>query len=888
MSRRRLRTLFVSEGDLDEVIGHITLQNMLQDAFGDGERGIDAHFVKLPPMSRADRVASGWVPGLGRLDLDLQPVRWHLVQAARARRVVREELQRQPYDVLHVNSHSIAFALGRVMGSVPTVLSADSSVWSWHELGVWRRPRPYSRAMLGPSIALERRALGRAKAVLAWTEWAGRQLLREAPNANIVVHNPGLDLTRFRPLPQPSQPQPPSVLFVGSRFSQKGGFDLIEAMRPLLEDGRAVIDVVTRDQLPTLPGLRVHRVEHHEERLVELYNRAEIFCLPTHADTMGWAILEAMACAKPVVSTPVAAIPELLDEGLAGVIVPLRDPRSLRTAVEALLGDPTRARELGGHARSRCEERYDLRTQSAELIHILQEAAGEPPLSAAPLAPRTSKQTAAEGLDQLSDDVQRPVARNLTSLWLSRGLGFAVQLAAFAVIAAHLGPASFGVYVFALAFAELFRIVPDFGFGPIVTRDISQHPDREAELLPNLLYLRTILGAIAYAALAVTLLVGGFGANERTAALVASLALMIQPLSSMRSALESRLKMGRMALVEIVRVFAFAAGAVILAAADADVLGFVWLYLLTTLGAELVVLTLALAVTKLRWGVRPSLWWPTARAAAPLAAAGLLIALYYRFDIVLLGALKPEEDVGQYGAAYRFLDAFAVLASLAALVLAPVWARSFVGRAGILQRRYRRVMRLALQVALPVGLTGSLTAWRLLPQIPGLGGFDGAGVALSILSSAAAFIFLASIAQGILISAHLQRRLLVIAAWGFAFNLALNLALIPPYSYIGAAIATSVTEGVVMVFSIRALRTRLGLVWLDRNLVRTVIPCTILTATLLVGFAIPVGAQIVAGVVAYGVAAVAVGMVTPDDMRAFVPELLRRRGANVDAGTPRV
>ena len=114
---------------MDEVIGHITLQNMLQDAFGDGERGIDAHFVKLPPMSRADRIASGWMPGLGRLDLDLQPVLRHLVQAARARRVVRQELERQPYDVLHVNSHSIAFALGRVMGSVPTVLSADSSVW---------------------------------------------------------------------------------------------------------------------------------------------------------------------------------------------------------------------------------------------------------------------------------------------------------------------------------------------------------------------------------------------------------------------------------------------------------------------------------------------------------------------------------------------------------------------------------------------------------------------------------------------------------------------------------------------------------------------------------------------------------------------------------------
>ena len=122
---------------------------------------------------------------------------------------------------------------------------------------------------------------------------------------------------------------------------------------------------------------------------------------------------------------------------------------------------------------------------------------------------------------------------------------------------------------------------------------------------------------------------------------------MIQPLSSMRSALESRSKMGRMALVEIVRVFRLrrwrgdpgrrrcrrARVRVALPADDAR--------------RRARRPTLALAVTKLRWGVRPSLWWPTARAAAPLAAAGLLIALYYRFDIVLLGALKPEEDVGQ-------------------------------------------------------------------------------------------------------------------------------------------------------------------------------------------------------------------------------------------------
>ena len=325
-----------------------------------------------------------------------------------------------------------------------------------------------------------------------------------------------------------------------------------------------------------------------------------------------------------------------------------------------------------------------------------------------------------------------------------------------------------------------------------------------------------------------------------------------------------------------------------LAAGSADVLAFVWLYVVTTLGGELAVLGLGLAITKLRWRIRTDLWWPLASAAAPLALAGLFIALYYRFDMVLLGALKPEEDVGQYGAAYRFLEAFAVLASLVAVVMAPVWARSFVEQAGVLQRRYDRVMRLALQVALPVGIAGSMTAWRLLPQIPGLDGFDGAGVALSILSSAAAFIFVASIAQGILISAHHQRRLLVIAAWGFVVNLILNLALIPPYSYIGASVATSLTEAIVLGVTLYALRTRLGLTWPSTGIVRTLVPCIALAATLLLGFAIPVEAQLVAGMVVYAVAALAVGAVTRDDLNAFLPAIRRRGDAPVDVTSPQV
>jgi O-antigen/teichoic acid export membrane protein len=482
-----------------------------------------------------------------------------------------------------------------------------------------------------------------------------------------------------------------------------------------------------------------------------------------------------------------------------------------------------------------------------------------------------------DGFEDLRGSVQRPLARNLTSLWLSRGFGFAVQLVAFGVIAAHLGPAGFGVYAFAIAFAELVRVVPDFGLGPIVTRDIAQDPRREAELLPNLLYVRLLLALVAYGAVAAALTAGGFQAQERDAALLASLGLVVQPLSFGRAALEARMRIGRLAVVEAVRALAFAAGAVSLAAASAGVLAFIWLYLVTTVGAELVIVGLALAVARVRWAVRLPVWWETLRASAPLALAGLFIALYYRLDMILLGALKAQADVGQYGAAYRFLEAFAILASMVAVVLGPVWARSFVESPRVLQLRYERVVRLALQVALPIGIAGSLTAWRLLPRLPGFGGYDGGGVALSVLSAAAAFIFLASIAQGILISAHLQRRLLVISSWGFALNLALNLALIPPYSYVGAAVATTATEAVVMVLSLWALRARLDLAWPAQAFVRTLVPGAAMTVALVAGFAVPVEAQLLAGVAAYVAVAFAVGTVTRDDVRVFVPGLGRRR-----------
>lgn len=367
-----MRVLFFNEGNLG---GYILGQGQLDAALRAGLSSapdVEAHFAGLSPMSRWERaLATRPIPGLAGASLDFRTLRWHLVQALRARVQLGRELRAWPADIAHVHSHSIALTMPALMRRIPVVLSLDTTVRGWWAMPGWAPPRRYASITIAPSSALERRALGAAALVLAWTAWARRDVEREAPGANVVQHHPGLDLQRYRPAARRERERP-RVLFVGGRFLPKGGADLLAALGERL--GREVeLDVVTRDPVPERPGVRTHRLAPSDPQLLDLLQQADVLCLPTYGDTNPWALLEAMACGTPVVSTRVGGIPELLDDGRAGVLVDHGDRRALRCAFDLLLEDPQRRAELAGRARERCERHYDARGQFAILAARLRE-----------------------------------------------------------------------------------------------------------------------------------------------------------------------------------------------------------------------------------------------------------------------------------------------------------------------------------------------------------------------------------------------------------------------------------------------------------------------------------------------------------------------------------
>jgi len=368
-----VRVLFFNEGDLDtHVLGHGRLDAALQVGCA-GTTGLEARFAGLAPLSgRADAFAHRRIRVLRKADLDFVVLRWHLVQSLRARRALREQLASWPADVVHLYTPAVALAMGDLMRTTPVVLSTGATVHDWWAMPAWRRTQPHAELTIAASRLLERRALRQAALVLARTGWARRQTEQEAPGVRVVEHHPGIDLDRYRPAERRPRERP-RVLFVGSRFKEKGGEDLLAALDGLLGVDLE-LDLVTPVDVPARPGVRVHRLTREDPRLLELQQQADVMCLPTWGDTNPWAITEALACGTPVVSTRIGGIPDLLGGEEAGVLIGHGDRRALREALLALARDPDRRRRLGGAARRRAEERYDARRQFARLAGHLREA----------------------------------------------------------------------------------------------------------------------------------------------------------------------------------------------------------------------------------------------------------------------------------------------------------------------------------------------------------------------------------------------------------------------------------------------------------------------------------------------------------------------------------
>lgn len=241
------------------------------------------------------------------------------------------------------------------------------------------------------------------EALVAASRYYGELMTRRArlqPEKVHVIHN-GIDLSGYAPAPAP--PSRPTVGFLARMIAGKGLVTAVDAFIALRERGSVdaklrIAGSMLDADLPLVNRLKARLAEKgvaqhvdwlpnvsREEKIAFLQGLTCLSVPATYGEAFGLYVIEALAAGVPVVQPRHAAFPELIEATGGGILVEPDDPQALAVALEGLLQDPRRARELGLAGRKAVEERFTMRAMAEQVAAVLERMvapAGKTPVAA--------------------------------------------------------------------------------------------------------------------------------------------------------------------------------------------------------------------------------------------------------------------------------------------------------------------------------------------------------------------------------------------------------------------------------------------------------------------------------------------------------------------------
>ena len=179
------------------------------------------------------------------------------------------------------------------------------------------------------------------------------------------------------------------VLYTGRIEFSKGTIPLLESVPAVAKAVPRVRFVIAGGRHPSIDDRTLERLlaengrgRHVEilghvpwKSLVDWYRAASLFVMPSYMETFGISCLEAMAFGLPVVASNTSALPEVVEDGVTGLLVPPGDPDALARAVIRLLGDPDLRRRLGEAGRKRVMERFGVERIVTSMLAVYRSVA---------------------------------------------------------------------------------------------------------------------------------------------------------------------------------------------------------------------------------------------------------------------------------------------------------------------------------------------------------------------------------------------------------------------------------------------------------------------------------------------------------------------------------
>ncbi|GLH64253.1 glycosyltransferase [Parageobacillus sp. G301] len=226
--------------------------------------------------------------------------------------------------------------------------------------------------------------------VICSTSHVMAQETKKYTNKAVEVTPFGVDITKFKPLPKAEEKREVTIGTVKALSDKYGIADLIKAFAKIRNDYPntnllIVGDGPQRKEYELLAEqLGVRDVTTFTGRVpntdVPKYiNKMDIFAVPSTEDSesFGVAAVEAMACGVPVVVSNVGGLPEVVKDGITGLVVPKESPEKLAEAFETLLRDPSLRSKMGEKGILHVKEHYNWIENASRMLHLYKQTLNE-------------------------------------------------------------------------------------------------------------------------------------------------------------------------------------------------------------------------------------------------------------------------------------------------------------------------------------------------------------------------------------------------------------------------------------------------------------------------------------------------------------------------------
>jgi len=390
---------------------------------------------------------------------------------------------------------------------------------------------------------------------------------------------------------------------------------------------------------------------------------------------------------------------------------------------------------------------------------------------------------------------ERLASTTLRNSMLVVGARGVAKLAVFVVVVLlwrHLGADNYGRFATMIVYVTLVGVIADLGLQTVFIRDASRDRTAFTRYLANLLSARLLLSLVALVILAAALRLLSPALFPYTLAAFALL-LTTSYSSLLRAVFYIRGRLGYEAIAIVAESLLLLGLTIVAIEQRATWDAFLWVYAVSYLFTCL----FAFGVIRWRWHERvtvrlePAFVRRLLAAGLPLALAFTITTVYAQLDVVLLQLFKTFQVVGWYSAANKYIDAVAWVPQSAMGAVFPALSLLAAGDRRRLVFAYEKSYKMLAILGLPLAVGAGVTADSIVHATRG---FEESIPALRILAPSVALLFVNNAFIYTLTAINRQLDFTRLALFTLVVNVILNLVLIPPYGYLGAAAASTVTE----------------------------------------------------------------------------------------------